>query len=163
MQGFLQSACTPTSSIHNFLLEHYYKQPTVEAQPVIDEWLAMGERLQPLITDTAGYLGAMSARGWANLLFEGAQGTLLDVDHGTYPFVTSSNTTAGAAATGSGIGPADFDRRLLGIVKAYTTRVGSGPFPPNCLTTWANISPRSGWSSVRPPVDRDAAAGLMPF
>jgi adenylosuccinate synthase len=112
---------------HNFMLEHYYGQPVLEAQPVIDEWLSMAKRIRPLVTDTAGRLGEMQRDG-ANLLFEGAQGTLLDIDHGTYPYVTSSNTTAGAAATGSGIGPADFDD-VLGIVKAYTTRVGSGPFP----------------------------------
>ncbi|MCP4002065.1 MAG: adenylosuccinate synthase [Gammaproteobacteria bacterium] len=112
---------------HNFMLEHYYKQPVIEAQPVIDEWLAMAERIRPMVADTAGYLGEQQQLG-ANLLFEGAQGTLLDIDHGTYPFVTSSNTTAGAAATGSGIGPAAIDG-VLGIVKAYTTRVGSGPFP----------------------------------
>jgi adenylosuccinate synthase len=112
---------------HNFMLESYYKQPTIDAQPVIDEWLAMAERIRPMVADTAGYLGQQQSDG-ANLLFEGAQGTLLDIDHGTYPFVTSSNTTAGAAATGSGIGPADIDG-VLGIAKAYTTRVGSGPFP----------------------------------
>jgi adenylosuccinate synthase len=112
---------------HNFMLEHYYKQPTLECQPVIDEWLTMAKRIRPLVTDTAADLGQMQREG-ANLLFEGAQGTLLDIDHGTYPYVTSSNTTAGAAATGSGLGPADFDD-VLGIVKAYTTRVGSGPFP----------------------------------
>jgi adenylosuccinate synthase len=112
---------------HNFMLESYYKQPTIDAQPVIDEWLAMAERIRPMVADTAGYLGQQQIDG-ANLLFEGAQGTLLDIDHGTYPFVTSSNTTAGAAATGSGIGPADIDG-VLGIAKAYTTRVGSGPFP----------------------------------
>jgi adenylosuccinate synthase len=112
---------------HNFMLEHYYKQDTVEPQPVIDEWLAMVERIQPLVIDTAGYLGQQHEQG-ANLLFEGAQGTLLDIDHGTYPYVTSSNTTAGAAATGSGVGPTSIDG-VLGIVKAYTTRVGSGPFP----------------------------------
>jgi adenylosuccinate synthase len=112
---------------HNFMLEHYYKQPTIEAQPVIDEWLSMAERIRPMVADTAGYLGQQQQDG-ANLLFEGAQGTLLDIDHGTYPFVTSSNTTAGSAATGSGIGPVDIDG-VIGIVKAYTTRVGSGPFP----------------------------------
>ena len=116
-----------TLEFHNFMLEHYFKQETVDPQAVIDEWLAMAERVQPLIADTAGYLGQQHDIG-ANLLFEGAQGTLLDIDHGTYPFVTSSNTTAGAAATGSGIGPAAIDG-VLGIVKAYTTRVGSGPFP----------------------------------
>ena len=109
------------------MLENYYKQPVLDPEPVIEEWLQMGERIAPLVADTAGYLGDLRQQG-SNLLFEGAQGTLLDVDHGTYPFVTSSNTTAGSAATGSGIGPADFDG-VLGIVKAYTTRVGSGPFP----------------------------------
>jgi adenylosuccinate synthase len=113
--------------LHNFMLEHYYKQPVIDPEPVIEEWLGMGDRVRPLVADTAGYLGEMHQAG-ENLLFEGAQGTLLDVDHGTYPFVTSSNTTAGAAATGSGIGPADINA-VLGIVKAYTTRVGSGPFP----------------------------------
>ena len=113
--------------LHNFMLEHYYKQPTVDLEPVAEEWLGMLDRLRPMIMDTAGYLGQMQSDG-ANLLFEGAQGTLLDIDHGTYPFVTSSNTTAGAASTGSGLGPANFDS-VIGIVKAYTTRVGSGPFP----------------------------------
>ena len=112
---------------HNFILEHYFSQPVIDPEPVIKEWLAMAERIRPLIADTAGHLGEMVAAG-KNLLFEGAQGTLLDIDHGTYPFVTSSNTTAGAAATGSGLGPGAFDA-VLGIVKAYTTRVGSGPFP----------------------------------
>jgi adenylosuccinate synthase len=113
--------------LHNFMLEHYYKQPVVDAEPVITEWLTMAKRIRPMVADTAGYLGKVQSEG-ANLLFEGAQGTLLDIDHGTYPYVTSSNTTAGAAATGSGIGPAEFDS-VIGIVKAYTTRVGSGPFP----------------------------------
>jgi adenylosuccinate synthase len=113
--------------LHNFMLEHFYSEPIVEVQPIIDEWMVMAERIRPMVTDTAGYLNKLRLEG-ANLLFEGAQGTLLDIDHGTYPYVTSSNTTAGAASTGSGIGPADFDG-VLGIVKAYTTRVGSGPFP----------------------------------
>ncbi len=112
---------------HNFLLANYFKQPVIDPEPVIAEWLTMFERIRPLVADTAGHLNELRKQG-KNLLFEGAQGTLLDVDHGTYPFVTSSNTTAGAAATGAGIGPADIDA-VLGIVKAYTTRVGSGPFP----------------------------------
>jgi len=118
---------TASFELHNFMLTHYYKQPVVEAEPVIAQWLTMAERIRPMVADTAGCLGRMVSAG-DNLLFEGAQGTLLDIDHGTYPFVTSSNTTAGAAATGSGIGPAQFDS-VIGIVKAYTTRVGSGPFP----------------------------------
>jgi adenylosuccinate synthase len=112
---------------HNFMLEHYYKAATVDIERTRVQWLKMAERVKPLITDTVGFLGELRAGG-ANLLFEGAQGSLLDVDHGTYPYVTSSNTTAGFAATGAGIGPSSFDY-VMGVVKAYTTRVGAGPFP----------------------------------
>ena len=112
---------------HNFMLQRYFDVEPVDVEATHEEWMTMAERIKPLVIDTAGYLHELRNAG-ANLLFEGAQGTLLDVDHGTYPFVTSSNTTAGAAATGSGIGPAAIDH-VLGIVKAYTTRVGAGPFP----------------------------------
>ncbi len=112
---------------HNFVLKHYYKAETVDFQQVLDETLVMAEEITPLIYDVAGLLYEHQQQG-NSVLFEGAQGTLLDIDHGTYPFVTSSNTTAGAAATGSGLGPRNFDY-ILGITKAYTTRVGSGPFP----------------------------------
>ncbi|MEC9376356.1 MAG: adenylosuccinate synthase [Pseudomonadota bacterium] len=114
-------------SFHNFILENYHKKPAINVDEEVDHWLKLSERITPLIIDTPAYLNEMNAQG-KNLLFEGAQGTLLDIDHGTYPFVTSSNTTAGAAATGAGLGPTDFGA-VLGIVKAYTTRVGSGPFP----------------------------------
>jgi len=113
--------------LHNFMLEHYYGQSTVDAEAAISEWLELAERIRPMIVDTSEFLSRLNKQG-KDLLFEGAQGTLLDIDHGTYPYVTSSNTTAGAAATGAGLGPTDFDA-VLGIVKAYTTRVGSGPFP----------------------------------
>jgi len=113
--------------LHNFMLKHYYEADPVDMGATRDEWMSMAERIKPMVIDTAGYLNELSRSG-ANLLFEGAQGTLLDVDHGTYPFVTSSNTTAGAAATGTGVGPGAIDY-VLGIVKAYTTRVGAGPFP----------------------------------
>ena len=113
--------------LHNFLLTEYYQVDAVDVAATQADWLAMAERVKPLVTDVTGYLGEL-IKDDRNLLFEGAQGTLLDVDHGTYPYVTSSNTTAGAAATGSGIGPTSFDY-VLGVVKAYTTRVGSGPFP----------------------------------
>ncbi len=113
--------------LHNFMLQQYYDAAPVDMATTRDECLQMAERIKPLVIDTTGYLAGLRETG-ANLLFEGAQGTLLDVDQGTYPFVTSSNTTAGAAATGSGVGPAAFDY-ILGIVKAYTTRVGAGPFP----------------------------------
>jgi len=112
---------------HNFALQHYYRQPAVDFQKTLDAQLAMAERIAPLVTDVTRELQALRAAS-ANVLFEGAQGAMLDVDLGTYPYVTSSNTTAGYAATGTGIGPKVFDA-VLGIVKAYTTRVGAGPFP----------------------------------
>jgi adenylosuccinate synthase len=112
---------------HNFVLQHYFKQPAVDFQKTLDEQLALGEKIKPLVADVTLALNRLKEQG-ANVLFEGAQGAMLDVDHGTYPFVTSSNTTAGFAATGTGLGPRVFDE-VLGIVKAYTTRVGGGPFP----------------------------------
>jgi adenylosuccinate synthase len=112
---------------HNFVLQHYFKQPAIEFQKILDEHLAMAERVKPLVTDVTQELQALRDAG-ANVMFEGAQGAMLDVDLGTYPFVTSSNTTAGFAGTGTGLGPRNFDY-VLGIVKAYTTRVGAGPFP----------------------------------
>ncbi|HYN76311.1 MAG TPA: adenylosuccinate synthase [Lamprocystis sp. (in: g-proteobacteria)] len=112
---------------HNFALEHYYKVDAVDYAAVLDQALAHAEQIRPMVADVPGELHALRARG-ADVLFEGAQGSMLDIDHGTYPYVTSSNTTAGGAACGSGVGPRDLDY-ILGIVKAYTTRVGSGPFP----------------------------------
>jgi adenylosuccinate synthase len=112
---------------HNFVLAQYFGAPTVDAARVIDATLAQAERLKPMIADVSYQLNAAMARGH-RLLFEGAQGTLLDVDHGTYPFVTSSNTVSGAAAAGAGVAPQKL-HYVLGITKAYATRVGSGPFP----------------------------------
>ena len=112
---------------HNFALKHYFKTDTVDFQKVLDEGLAMAEQIRPMVADVTGMLHRMRTDG-KNIMFEGAQGTLLDIDHGTYPYVTSSNPTAGGAATGTGVGPRDFDY-ILGITKAYTTRVGAGPFP----------------------------------
>jgi adenylosuccinate synthase len=112
---------------HNFVLQHYFQVEPVDFQRVLDETLAMGEHLFPLVADVTELLYQHQRCG-DSVLFEGAQGTLLDVDHGTYPYVTSSNTTAGGAATGTGLGPRYLDY-VLGITKAYTTRVGAGPFP----------------------------------
>ncbi len=112
---------------HNFVLQHYFRAEAVDFQQVLESSLAMAERVRPLVADVAQLLD-QHRRAGDNVLFEGAQGALLDIDHGTYPFVTSSNTTAGGAATGSGLGPRYIDY-VLGIVKAYTTRVGAGPFP----------------------------------
>lgn len=112
---------------HNFVLQNYYKAEPVDFQKVLDDTLAMAERIKPMVADVPELLYEIQQQG-GSILFEGAQGALLDIDHGTYPFVTSSNTTAGGAATGSGVGPANLDY-VVGITKAYTTRVGSGPFP----------------------------------
>ena len=112
---------------HNFALVHYFKVEAVDYRQVLDEALAQAERMRPLVEDVTGTLHRMRREG-SSVMFEGAQGALLDIDHGTYPFVTSSNTTAGGASTGTGVGPRDIDY-VLGIVKAYTTRVGAGPFP----------------------------------
>jgi adenylosuccinate synthase len=112
---------------HNHALQHYFKTEPVDYEQVLDEALAQGEQIAPLVDDVPGLLHRLRAEG-KNIMFEGAQGALLDIDHGTYPYVTSSTTTAGGAASGSGVGPCDLDY-ILGIVKAYTTRVGAGPFP----------------------------------
>jgi len=112
---------------HNFTLEHYFKADTVDYQQVLDQCLVYAERLTPLVEDVSHTLHKMQEAG-QSIMFEGAQGALLDIDHGTYPYVTSSNTTAGGAASGTGVGPRDLGT-VVGIVKAYTTRVGSGPFP----------------------------------
>ena len=112
---------------HNFVLEHYFHAPRVEIDAVLAASFAYADQLKPMVTDVVDELSVLRKSG-ANLLFEGAQGALLDIDHGTYPFVTSSNTTAGAISSGCGVGPLALDY-ILGITKAYTTRVGSGPFP----------------------------------
>ncbi|RLA06578.1 MAG: adenylosuccinate synthase [Gammaproteobacteria bacterium] len=112
---------------HNFSLKNYYKQKECDYNQVLDELLQHKKIIAPMIADVPQILFDAKNSG-KNIMFEGAQGTLLDIDHGTYPYVTSSNTTAGGACTGSGVGPAELDY-ILGITKAYTTRVGSGPFP----------------------------------
>jgi adenylosuccinate synthase len=127
---------------HNFVLQHYYRAPAVDFQKTLDEQLALGEQIAPLVTDVTRELNALRAAA-ANVLFEGAQGAMLDVDLGTYPYVTSSNTTAGFAATGTGLGPRVFDG-VLGIVKAYTTRVGAGPFPTELFDEYGEHLSRVG-------------------
>ena len=112
---------------YNFILAGYYHAETIDYQHALDELGQLGEQIRPMIADTSQRLHELYTQG-KNILFEGAQGAGLDIDHGTYPFVTSSNTTAGGAATGAGFGPRRFDY-VLGISKAYTTRVGAGPFP----------------------------------
>ncbi|HEY0681770.1 MAG TPA: adenylosuccinate synthase [Steroidobacter sp.] len=112
---------------HNFVLRNYFKAPVIDFQQTLDEALALGERLQPMVADVSGEVNALIRAG-KRLLFEGAQAALLDIDHGTYPFVTSSNCIAGQACAGVGVGPQQL-HYVLGVAKAYATRVGSGPFP----------------------------------
>jgi adenylosuccinate synthase len=113
--------------LHNFALAGYLKGKPLEFQPIYEQAMKVAEALKPMLADV-GYRIHRANREGANVLFEGAQGTLLDIDHGTYPFVTSSNCVAGNAAAGAGVGP-DMLHYILGITKAYTTRVGGGPFP----------------------------------
>ena len=115
------------TAYHNFMLENYYGVEAIDFEATLASQLELARNLRPLIHDTIDLLHTHRKAG-DDILFEGAQGSLLDIDHGTYPFVTSSNTTAGGTATGSGYGPLYLDY-VLGITKAYTTRVGSGPFP----------------------------------
>ncbi|MBX3639208.1 MAG: adenylosuccinate synthase [Nitrosomonas sp.] len=112
---------------HNFVLKHYFNAPIIDFQKTLDDAVLQSERIKPMVADVPQLLFNANKAG-DNLLFEGAQGALLDIDHGTYPFVTSSNCIAGAAGIGSGVGP-QMLQYILGITKAYTTRVGSGPFP----------------------------------
>ncbi len=125
-QGFAQKL-EVVMEYHNFALQHYFKCDAVDYQQTLDENLGVAERLRPLVADIPDTLDQYATQG-KSVLFEGAQGTLLDIDHGTYPYVTSSNTGAGAASCGAGVGPLQL-HYVLGITKAYTTRVGAGPFP----------------------------------
>ena len=124
---------------HNFMLQHYYRSTPVDFQQILDAALSMAPRLEKMIADVPRALYDAHNAG-ANLLFEGAQGALLDIDHGTYPFVTSSNCVAGAASAGAGVGP-NMLHYVLGITKAYTTRVGSGPFPTELYDAVDKLDP----------------------
>ncbi len=124
---------------HNYVLTNYFRAPAVDFQKVLDGALALAPRLEKMVADVPRALYDAHNAG-ANLLFEGAQGTLLDIDHGTYPFVTSSNCVAGAASAGAGVGPGML-HYVLGITKAYTTRVGSGPFPTELYDAVDKLDP----------------------
>lgn len=129
-QGFI-AKLEEVVKFHNFSLINYYQVAPVSFEQIRDDTLAMRDVLLPMIADIPDMLQKYSIAG-NNVMFEGAQGALLDIDHGTYPYVTSSNTTAGGSATGSGVGPCHIDY-VLGITKAYATRVGGGPFPSELL------------------------------
>jgi adenylosuccinate synthase len=137
---------------HNFVLTKYLGAEAVSADEVRDQAMALAPAIAPMVKDVSSNLYAMQQEG-KRILFEGAQGALLDVDHGTYPFVTSSNCVAGAASAGAGVGPQQLDY-VLGITKAYTTRVGSGPFPTELVdeigTRLATIGKEFGSVTGRP-------------
>lgn len=135
-EGILRQKVEGALDVKNHLLVKVFNRRAISVEEVVDDLLAHRERLEPMVADTALELHRALDRG-DTVLFEGGQATMLDVDHGTYPFVTSSNATAGGAATGSGIAPGRLDT-VMGIVKAYTTRVGSGPFPTELEDQWGD-------------------------
>ncbi|QEE60351.1 adenylosuccinate synthase [Salinibacterium sp. dk2585] len=126
----------------NHLLVKIYNRRAIEVDEIMQELLQYAERLRPMVDDTALLLHRALDEG-KTVLFEAGQATMLDVDHGTYPFVTSSNATSGGAATGSGVAPNRFDR-VIGVVKAYTTRVGAGPFPTELFDEWGDFLRNNG-------------------
>lgn len=123
----LQAKLDELLDYHNFILTGYFHQPALDANQIFAELMQQADQLKDMVCDTVDWIHGVRRRG-GKIMFEGAQGSLLDIDHGTYPYVTSSNTTAGGVSTGSGFGPLYLDY-VLGITKAYTTRVGAGPFP----------------------------------
>ena len=129
--------------LKNFLLKHYYNAGEIDFSSTLDEYLSYGERIRPYLIDTSLFLNEEIQRG-AKVLFEGAQGALLDIDHGTYPFVTSSNTTAGGLCTGSGVSPTRISG-VIGVAKAYITRVGGGPFPTELFDDMGQKIRDRGW------------------
>ena len=126
-EGILTKKVEAALDLKNQVLAKVYNRRAIEAESVVEELLSYAERLRPMVQDTSLLLNRALDEG-KTVLFEGAQATMLDVDHGTYPFVTSSNPVAGGVCTGAGVGPTRLDR-VIGVIKAYTTRVGSGPFP----------------------------------
>lgn len=140
--GFKEKV-TEILEYHNFILENYYNAPKVDVEACIAEVIAEAESIKDITINSVSEIHKIREAS-GNIMFEGAQGSLLDIDHGTYPFVTSSNTTAGGVATGSGVGPLYLDQ-IMGITKAYTTRVGAGPFPTELFDdTGAYLAEKGG-------------------
>ena len=140
----LERALDQVLPLKNQLLQKIYDHPGFDRDELVEEYLAYGEAIVPLLADTSLLIDQARQRG-EDILLEGAQGTLLDVDHGTYPFVTSSNPTAGGAAPGVGIGPNQIDQ-VIGVVKAYTTRVGEGPFVSELQDATGDLIPERAGS-----------------
>ena len=143
----------------NELLEKIYGIEPLDGEAVIQEYLGYGERLSKHVVDCTRAIHS-AAKARKNILFEGAQGTLLDLDHGTYPYVTSSNPVSGGACIGAGVGPTLIDR-VIGVAKAYTTRVGEGPFPTELSGSLNDQLTDGGVNSAPPPAAAAAAVGSM--
>ena len=141
-EGILRQKVEGALEQKNQLLVKIYNRRAVTVDEIVDELLGYAERLRPMVGDTALELHRALDEG-KTLLFEGGQATMLDVDHGTYPFVTSSSSTSGGAVTGSGIAPNSIDR-VIGVIKAYTTRVGAGPFPTELFDEWGEFLTQKG-------------------
>ena len=144
---------------HNFFLKNYYNAEPIEFEPLFNQTMAQAERLKPYISDVVSVIQNSKAKGEC-IVFEGAQGLFLDIDHGTYPFVTSSNTAVGSVTNGSGLGPRDIDY-VLGITKAYTTRVGGGPFPTELQDTTGKYLAHAGHEFGSVTVVHGDVAGLI--
>ncbi|MBX3095025.1 MAG: adenylosuccinate synthase [Cryobacterium sp.] len=141
-EGILRQKVEGALDQKNQLLVKVYNRRAVTVDEIVEELLGYAERLRPMVGDTALELHRALDEG-KTLLFEGGQATMLDVDHGTYPFVTSSSSTSGGAVTGSGIAPNRIDR-VIGVIKAYTTRVGAGPFPTELFDEWGDFLTEKG-------------------
>lgn len=142
-EGILRQKVEGALDQKNHLLVKVYNRRAISSNEIVDELLGYADRLRPMVTDTALVLHRALGEG-KTVLFEGGQATMLDVDHGTYPFVTSSNATSGGAVTGSGIAPNQIDR-VIAVVKAYTTRVGAGPFPTELFDEWGEFLTERGF------------------
>ena len=145
----------------NFLLEKFFGETPLDEEQIFDEYSGYAAQIARYVGCGSTLLAEAIKRG-ENMLFEGAQGTLLDVDHGTYPYVTSSSTCAGGACTGSGVAPRDL-HAVIGISKAYCTRVGRGRSRPSCSTRSATSCARPATNSAPPPAGHVAAAGSTPW
>ena len=141
-EGILRQKVEASLEVKNHLLAKVYNRRAIDVESVVEELLSFVERLQPMVADTSLLLNK-ALDDDKTVLFEGAQATMLDVDHGTYPFVTSSSPIAGGVCTGAGVGPTRIDR-VIGVIKAYTTRVGAGPFPTELFDEYGEHLSRVG-------------------
>ena len=163
-ESILRQKIESALDVKNQMLVKMYNRRAISVEETMDYFGRYAERLAPMVIDAERVLNDALSRG-EHVLMEGGQATMLDVDHGTYPFVTSSNPTAGGACVGSGVGPTRIDR-VIGIQKAYTTRVGAGPFPTELFDQWGTYLQKTGGEYgcllYTSPSPRDATLSRMP-